>query len=222
MDIDKKVKKILGVIVLFAVIGTYIYHNQKYHISECNQLRRELLEKFGYESIEIVYQYTEPNRVLISLPLAGTDISFSILEQITNYIDERMKESDFIINKINCNYCILIDTGNTLPGSRLCISNYDDFWGNGEIYNYGAYMEIRANYESEIYEGTEFTNVKYLFADGTGGYGWPLKDFYFAEHFPNLEYLTLCDNEVTLEELEYIKSVLRKECVIEDYKIVEY
>ena len=82
-------------------------------------------------------------------------------------------------------------------------------------------ISIDYNYDGSMYEGTEFTNVKYLLAIGDNGYGWPLEDFTFAEHFPNLEYLTLCYQEITKEEFEYLKSVLPENCVIDNYTIVE-
>lgn len=193
-----------------------IYKNNKYHISECKDIKEDLSSLIGCDEIEVSFR-PQKNEVYIKMNYAGTEKSVQFLKKMADYMDNSVDDVNFIINELKCKYVILMDIGYTMPGPRVVISNYYENMSNDEYNNKGIYMEIMANYDEERYNGVQFENVRYLWADGDLWSGWGLKDLTFAEHFPNLEYLDMCMRETTAEELEYLKSVLPEECVIDHY-----
>lgn len=221
----KRKKEIVLIICLVTstiilLLCYFIYKNSKYHIYECRNIQKDLISLIGCDEIEVSY-HPQKNVVYIKMDYAGNEKSVQFLEKMAGYMDNRVDDVGFIINKLNCKYVIVMDTGYTIPGPRLEVSNYSFYMGNGEYTNKCVFMEISAGYDGEMYDGTKFESVKFLKAQGDNGSGWDVEDLSFAEHFPNLEYLSLSGRKLTNEEYEYLKNTLPEDCLIDKYTIID-
>lgn len=213
-----RIKKVYILIVIFCLMllwmgGYYILtHFGDYRIYDCNKLEKEMNKAYGEKYVEKIERIAMKDEYL-SISVSRTS-SIDGMKKAYDYVKEKLLNQNNQISKWNCDWKIYINTYEGNSGERIVIQNtFIDERYNSEN---GIHMLIQGDFSKEEYGDLTFEDIEYLYMYGSRII-LPAKELYFAEHFPDLKYLSLNQRVLTDEELAYLKSVLPENCVIEDY-----